>query len=601
MSNPANFSDYYSVCQGLASATGTDFYTKTIEESANRFYAFGQRSYESSTDWQPSGALDWSSGVVSDPAATSLKKKLVAVANDEVWYESTSGTMVELAAAHGDIDTSANLVMFEAYQKVFIINEGTYRVVDFGNVKLSTAAIGANLPNHGTSLTVAATGSQILVDFIDSNTGACLIYGRRLTADTFASGETVTGTNTAGNAVSFVLDADEVLPDPPHWYPYTTYANFTVTADMVYGELPDSATLGCLYRGRVTLSGDTNNPNQWYMARQANPWDWVYSAADAQAPVAGNDADAGEIGDIITALVPYKDDYLLFSCSDSLWRLNGDAAAGGVIVEVDLAVGIMDKYAWCFDGEDNFYFLSPLGLYVMAGNSDAGVARPMNLTKIKLPEFPQDWDINTSIHRVTLAYDRKRHGIVICKTLLSDGSNENMWYDLRTDGLFPETYPDNGGVYSAVYYSAIDPDYQDLLMGGTDGYIRKFDTSKKNDDDGASDAAISSYIVIGPDFIGKDADSYSKLTSISFVIAKSTDGLNYQIFMEDTSEEILTKLDAATKVPRISGSLTVQNRPVKIRQRAKGIFMALRLYNSTASQTWGLETIVGQVEPAGGI
>jgi len=601
MSNQIDFTDYYSICQGLASATGAVLYTKTIEEAANKFYTFGQRPYESSTDWQPSGALAWSSGVVSDPAASSLKKKLVAVANDEVWYEDTAGTMVELAAAHGDIDTSANLVMFEAYQKVFIINEGTYRVVDFGNVKLSTAAIGSNIPNCGTLLTGDAAGAQISVDFIDSNTGACLIYGRRLTVATFASGETLTGTNDAGNAVSFDLDADEVLPDPPHWYPYTTYANFTVTADQIYGDLPDTATIGCLYRGRVTLSGDTNNPNQWYMARQANPWDYAYAALDAQSPIAGNDADAGELGDAIVALIAAKDDYLILSCSDSIWRLNGDAAAGGVIVEVSLVTGIIDKYAWCYDNNDNLYFLSINGLYMLSADSSGGMARPQSLTKTKLPAFPRSWDIDVSIHRITLAYDRRLHGILICKTLLSDGSNENMWYDLRTNGLFPEEYPDVAGCYSSVFYSATDTDYQDLLVGGADGYIRKFDAAEKDDDSGASDTAISSYAVIGPQMLGKDPNMYVKFTSMVLVTSQDTDEVTYKLFTDRLAEPLVDQLLATPLLPRVGGSLGETKYPTRFRQVVRGIYGGIRLSNETASQSWSIETIVGNLEVAGSL
>ena len=62
------------------------------------------------------------------------------------------------------------------------------------------------------------------------------------------------------------------------------------------------------------------------MSRQANIFDWLYSQADAQTPVAGSNADAGELGDTVKALIPYKDDYLIFGCSQTMWLLRGDPA-----------------------------------------------------------------------------------------------------------------------------------------------------------------------------------------------------------------------------------------------------------------------------------
>ncbi|GAH06211.1 unnamed protein product, partial [marine sediment metagenome] len=50
-------------------------------------------------------------------------KRLVACGNDEVYYEVSAGTMTEITDVLGAaIDTSDQLVMFEAFQKVFVVN-----------------------------------------------------------------------------------------------------------------------------------------------------------------------------------------------------------------------------------------------------------------------------------------------------------------------------------------------------------------------------------------------------------------------------------------------------------------------------------------------
>ena len=117
--------------------------------------------------------------------------------------------------------------------------------------------------------------------------------------------------------------------------------------------MPNKAYLGCLYRGRCTLSGDPEHPYQWYMSRQGNPWDFAYIANDAGSPVKGGDSDAGEIGDIVRTLISYKDDYLIHGCATSCWFVAGDPAEGGSINELDLTVGMFGANSWCFDGEGN--------------------------------------------------------------------------------------------------------------------------------------------------------------------------------------------------------------------------------------------------------
>jgi hypothetical protein len=69
------------------------------------------------------------------PADKTYSKALVAIAGNEVWYESSAGTMSELAAANGDIDTGSPLTMVEAFQKVFIANKTNLKIADFANTK----------------------------------------------------------------------------------------------------------------------------------------------------------------------------------------------------------------------------------------------------------------------------------------------------------------------------------------------------------------------------------------------------------------------------------------------------------------------------------
>ncbi len=535
------------------------------------------------------------------PTDKTYSKKLIAIAGAEVWYESSPGTMIELSAATGDVDTHLPLIAFEAYQKIFIANKTKLRVADFINTKIATADLGLNPPDRGNVLTGGTSGATMIVDYITSlaDDVACTIYGYRTSSATFSSGETVTGTDDDSNAISFATSAAETAP--PHWYNYTVYGG-----DTSFGALPDQATLGCNYRGRIVLAGDSDYPHQWYMSRQGNPWDWNYAATDAQSPVAANNADVGEVGDIITALIPYKDDYLVIGCAGSMWLLIGDPMEGGSLGELDLTTGIYGAYSWCFDGEGNLYFWGVNGIYVVAipGGS------PKCISEIRLPKLVEDEAVDDSTYRIVMQYDVRRAGILIFITKISDGSNSNYWYDLRTGGFFPESYPDECGVFSAFHYQATDPAYRKVLLGCNDGYIRFYDDSAKDDDKGATDQAINSYVKFGPIPTSQDPDKQGKLSGLNLITAgggasgsqSDSDNVNFKVYAANSAAKVIEKLSANTN-PNMAGTFKAPGRRpgARRKQKIKAPYVGIRLDNTTAAETWGFEKLTGTISPAGRI
>lgn len=529
-------------------------------------------------------------------------KRLVAVGNDKVYYEDidvSAGTMIELTTTGNAIDTSDQLNIFEGYQKAFVVNGEKLKIIDFVNTKINTTDAGVNPCHKGNTLTGGTSTASMIVDYVDGVTdnAAMNVYGYRTTTATFSSGETVTGTNDNGNAISFVLSAAET--PPPHWYNWTVFGNDTTT----YGTMPAKAYLGCLYRGRAILAGNPNYPYQWYMSRVGDTWDWLYAINDPLSPVRGGNSDAGEIGDIIRALISYKDDYLIFGCATSIWVMRGDPCSSGSLDEVDLTVGIFGAKSWCFDGAGNLYFYGTGGIYKLP----VGFAPIENLTAISLPELITDESADSSSHRITMEYDRKGNGLFISITKLADGTNSCYWYDLQLKAFYPENYPEECGAYSLFYYDANDPVYRDLLIGCKDGYIRKFDSSKKNDDIGGTDEAINSYCALPVIFIGNlEEDKEGRLNSLVFELAggasggsfSDTDAVSYAVYVGDDAETVIEDIkDGATAFA--TGILTGTGRKTKISIRARAMYIGIKLYNSTVSQTWVVNRILGEVKPVG--
>lgn len=543
-------------------------------------------------------------------------KRLVAAGNNTVYYEDimAAGTMTPLDVDNdftaGDINTADNLNMFEAYQKVFVVNGANLGVADFVNTKItSNEAIVANLPAHGDIIRQEQGGdpdntAYMVVDFISEyNTTTALkhlIYGYAY----------YSGTAVAFNTADNIIDADDAVvidggddltvaaDAPPHWYDWTPYNGDTTT----YGTMPNKAYLGCLYNGRPIISGDPEHPNQWYMSRQGNPWDWAYLAGDAGTPVKGQAADAGKLGDIIRCLIPYKDDYLTFGCATCIDFLSGDPSYSGDLGALDKTTGIFGANSWCWDGAGTLYFWGTNGFY---RTTIPGV--PECLSAIALPDLVKDRAADPSSHRITMAYDRKDYGILICITKLSDGSNYNYWYDLKTEGLFPEKYESNQcGPYSLFYYAANDTSLRDLLVGCKDGYIRKFDKTVKSDiKSNDTNQLIDSYAVLGPTQLS-DGINDGTLGNINIVSAGGeSNGLSdsydveYSLYAARTSENVIEDVTAAAS--KLSGvfSSPGYQKGNKDRRKIRGRFGAVKIGNDTVEETWGFEKLTVDIKQIG--
>lgn len=531
-------------------------------------------------------------------------KRLVVAGNNRINYEDimAAGEMIPLPDAD-DLNTADQLNMFEAYQKVFVVNGANLKVADFVNTKLtSNAEITTYLPLHGDILSQVQNGGDIaymVVDFVSAWADAAhLIYGYAYYAGSATEFLTTKDVKDADGNTVIALANLTTVTEKPHWYDWTVYNGDAVT----YGTMPNKLYLGCLYRGRPIGSGDPEHPEQWVMARQANAWDFAYLAGDAGTPVKGGNADAGELGDIIRCLIPYKDDYLIFGCATSIWYLSGDPAYSGDLGSLDLTTGIFGANSYCFDGAGNLYFWGTNGFY---RTTIPGV--PECLSAIALPDLVKDEAADPSTYRITMAYDRKDYGILICITKLSDGSNSNYWYDLKTEGFFHEVYASNQcGPYSLFYYAANDPTYRDLLVGCKDGYIRKFDKTVKSDvksDD--SNQLIDSYVVLGPTQLS-DGINDGTLGNINIVSAggesgglSDSDDIDFSVFAARTSENIIEDVTAVAS--KLSGTFSSPGyqKGNKDRRKVRGRFGAVKIGNNIAGETWGFEKLTLDIKQIG--
>ncbi|MGH2272154.1 hypothetical protein ACQ9LF_10175 [Anaerohalosphaeraceae bacterium U12dextr] len=526
------------------------------------------------------------------PIEKVYRKKLIALADNAFWYENASHNLVRLGnlqIVSGDgLDLTKPVSMLAAYQKVFIVNGSSKKVVDFSNTRLTVSTL-THIPQRGCILT-QANGAAMVIDYIDRTNK--YIYGF-VTNGAFVTGQTASVTED-GIGHDYSVTAVRNISAEPLYYNWQVYPHNDDTATVkVNGTMPEEPTILALYRGRIVQSGDKNSPHIVYMAQIANPFNFSYGGDDVVGAVAQSSGYAGNIGDIVTAIIPYRDDYMIIGCSQTMWLMRGDPASGGSIDQISFTAGLFDKTSFAWDSEDNLYFLDCNGIYRIP----AGFGAVEKLTQNTLPDFNTEFALTPDVHRVTVVYDRKKHGILICKTDVDTGDNQNYWLDLRTSGFFPEHYPADCSVYAAGYYSADDPAYRELLLGCRDGYIRIFDPRLYKDQASSSEAAIQSWMLIGPGHIAAE-NKQGILTHLLFVLSEESSQLAYELFTDTTAQAAiraaLTESAGADFKGTIRAGLSAMIRP-----RCRGAYLVMKLGNQTLDRSWAFEKITADIRQAG--
>lgn len=272
-----------------------------------------------------------------------------------------------------------------------------------------------------------------------------------------------------------------------------TVSTWTPTA----GSLPlddygNYAQLIATWRGRTVLSGVKFDAQNWFMSRAYDPLDFDYSPAttDAIQAVAGNNSDAGMVGDVITALIPYSDDVMVFGGDHMIHMMTGDPADNGQLDRVSDECGIAYGRAFCrMPNGALLFFGSRGGVYLMAPGG-----KPERITKGSIDERLSDIDMSASYVRMAW-HDRVQgaHLFITPSDVLT--STYHYFWDARNDAWWIDQFANN--YHNPISHCTIDgdsPDDRYVLIGSSDGYIRRLDVDATTDDG----TNIVSNLFLGP-------------------------------------------------------------------------------------------------------
>jgi hypothetical protein len=309
------------------------------------------------------------------------------------------------------------------------------------------------------------------------------------------------------------------------------------------GNIPAGLPRLALYRDRLFLAGEDNT---WYCSRLGNPYDWSFGSdlGDVGKAVVGQVGDAGHIGGVITAMIPWEDSSMIFATADELWILQGDPATGS-LQQITDAAGIISSGAWAVSPDGAIAFLASDGVYFMQAGS---AAEPKRFSYDKLPE--ELVNVDASEKTVRMAYDCEGKGFHLFVTPAS-GNAQHWWLDAENQAIWPVVVP-VGMQPTAMARRQGESVLSDVILGCADGCLRKFSANAITDDG----VGIKSHVVIGPVRFATNDVLDGMINEIHGILATGSKNVDWKIITGATSEDVVEKAETNVRNSVFGGKIS---------------------------------------------
>ena len=339
------------------------------------------------------------------------------------------------------------------------------------------------------------------------------------------------------------------------------------------------------WRGRTVVSGLLLDPQNWFMSAVSDPTNWDYSPL-SQTPtqaVAGNNSPLGLIGDVVTGMVPYTDDVLIFFGDHTIYLMQGDPAAGGNIDLVSDIIGAPFGMAWCKDPYGTVYFVSNrMGIYTLVpGSVPQRISQPIEQLLA---------NVNTGTNSIRLIWNDRFQGVhFFITSLIAPAVTTHFFYEVRSGAWWTDQFGStNYDPMCCCVYDGNLPTDRVALIGSWDGYVRALDPTATTDDG----TPISSSVLIGP-LLTKDFDDMM-LKDLQIILAAASGSVQFDIYIGPTAELAVSSnsvLSGTWSATTLNGG---RNFTSLIRRAGHAVYVKL-----SSTNQWAMEAIRARVETQG--
>ena len=497
-----------------------------------------------------------------------LRTMLVASACGNIYSEGPYGRMT-VVASDLTLRDDVPLQAAQSGQKLYI--------ADYGDV----AASGTDGSVAGTQLTAVGVADWTALG-ISIDDMVCVISNPLGTAvaQTYEIDSVAVGAVTLAAAAGTGACSYRIERGPKVYDPILGTLELMIATDGV-GQVPSGCPLICRYLDRIILAGAEIAPHVWFASRVSDPLDWDYAQEDSQRAVAGTASEAGVPGEAVTALVPHSDDYLIFGCTTSTWRLAGDPAYGGALNSLSHNAGIISGNAWCLGPTAELIFLSLCGLYALPPGGDK---YPIQLSETVLPrEFR---NIDPSSVTTLLEYDIQDRGVHVFLTPESSNARIHWWFDWDRKTFWPVSLDSDHEPTAACSLQATAIEDSGTILGGRDGTLRRFSGLAETD----CGEVYETYALLGP--VAMDRDSrVGFVQSIDAAMAAESGDVSWEI------RTALTFEGSVTATASDSGTWSEGLNPTDY-PSCRGQAFTLKI-TGTSGRRWSVEDITAVLREAG--
>lgn len=373
--------------------------------------------------------------------------------------------------------------------------------------------------------------------------------------------------------------------DGTNWKYYDASDNTVKAWTASAGALPvdgsgNKPRLICTWRGRTVLSGLLEDGQNWFMSAVNDPTDFDYfpSPIVPTQAVAGNNSPLGLIGDVVTALIPYSDDTLIFGGDHTVWMCNGDPMAGGQIDLITDQIGMAWGNPWTKAPDGTLYFVSNrTGIYSMIPGQ-----QPLRVSQ-QIDQELFDLDTGTNIFR--LLWDDFWQGFhVFITPVAAAAPTTHLFYEATKGAWWTDTFAsdDHNPLCCCTFDGNLTSDRR-TLIGSWDGFVRNFSPDATTDDG----TTMTSSVILGP-MLTKDFDDVL-LKDLQAILATGSGTVTYEVYVGATAEAAL--VSTAVSTGTWSGGRSLDS---PIRRRGHAIYVKL-----TSTARWAMESIRARVAGRG--
>lgn len=352
------------------------------------------------------------------------------------------------------------------------------------------------------------------------------------------------------------------------------------------GVVPASGAcrVAATFRGRLVLGGAQENRPGGFLSAVGQPDNFDLGfGSEATRARSFTAADAGQPSEGIRALIPFSDDYMLIGCDTSIWVLEGDPGAGGVVQNVSYQTGIIGPRAFCFSETGVMFFLGSGGLCVMKGTR---VYEPVGSRR--LGGLIDRMNINAT--RIMMVYDPVCQAVHIFLTPKNGDRGTHAVYLVSEDAFWLDELPAGFDPLCVAQLPGSSLKDRRYVMGSADGYLRR--PSEVFSDDGE---AMTAYLRFPPIEIG-DGMSRAMAREIQATLGASSGPVDWAWITADSCESIGS---VSTAEARISGEWSGSGYQEPVGMREGGAAHQLVVGRTSSEGRYRIARLVAMFEPLG--